>query len=179
MTCPYYSNFYFSFEHFAYEDKAFPIDRDQTISQPYTVAFQTQLLSIQKTDKVLEIGTGSGYQCAILCELSDEVYSIEIHELLHKKAMKLLNSLGYQPTLSYGNGYLGLPTKAPFDKIIVTAGAEEIPQALLAQLKIGGVLVIPVGQDDNLEMLKITRVSENKFERSKHGLFKFVPFVKE
>jgi protein-L-isoaspartate(D-aspartate) O-methyltransferase len=167
------------FEHYAYEDKAFPIDSNQTISQPFTVATQTQLLEIKQTDKVLEIGTGSGYQCAVLCELSRHIYSIEIHQQLNIKAQKILSVLEYKPFLIHGNGYLGWPSEAPFDKIIVTAGATEVPQALLSQLKIGGILVIPVGKDDDLEMNKIVRIDETRFERSKHGIFRFVPFVKE
>lgn len=167
------------FEHFAYEDKAFPIENDQTISQPYTVAIQSQLLQIKKQDKILEIGTGSGYQCAVLCELSEQIYSIEIHEKLHKHASNLLKKLGYSPYLFCGNGYLGLPLQAPFDKIIVTAGAKDIPEALLAQLKIGGLMLIPVGDGDDLEMMKIIRMDKNRFERTKHGTFRFVPFVKE
>ncbi len=133
-----------SFEDHAYQDKAFPIAADQTISQPYTVAFQTQLLEVKKGEKVLEIGTGSGYQTAVLCELGAKVYSIERQHELYKKTKTFLNKIGYRPKyLSFGDGYKGLPEYAPFDKIIVTAGAPEVPKDLLGQLKVGGKMVIP------------------------------------
>ena len=167
------------FESHAYIDKAFPIDSNQTISQPYTVAFQTSLLEIEKNDKVLEIGTGSGYQTAVLVKLSSNVYTIERQHVLYRKSMKRLNMLGYSPKLiKYGDGYLGLPEHAPFDKILVTAGASEIPKKLLLQLKIGGKIIIPVG-DMNQEMILINRKSETKFEKKKLGKFNFVPMLKK
>ena len=167
------------FESHAYIDKAFPIDSNQTISQPYTVAFQTSALEIEKNDKVLEIGTGSGYQTAVLVKLSSNVYTIERQHVLYRKSMKRLNMLGYSPKLiKYGDGYLGLPEHAPFDKILVTAGASEIPKKLLLQLKIGGKIIIPVG-DMNQEMILINRKSETKFEKKKLGKFNFVPMLKK
>ena len=167
------------FESHAYIDKAFPIDSNQTISQPYTVAFQTSVLEIEKIDKVLEIGTGSGYQTAVLVKLSSNVYTIERQHVLYRKSMKRLNMLGYSPKLiKYGDGYLGLPEHAPFDKILVTAGASEIPKKLLLQLKIGGKIIIPVG-DMNQEMILINRKSETKFEKKKLGKFNFVPMLKK
>ena len=136
------------FIDFAYKDQAFPIAANQTISQPYTVAFQTELLEIEEGDKVLEIGTGSGYQTAVLITLKAEVYSIERQKELYEKARKYLPKIGYvAKKLSFGDGYKGWPAFAPFDKILVTAGAPEVPKALLSQLKIGGRLVIPVGDD--------------------------------
>ena len=133
-----------SFEDHAYQDKAFPIAADQTISQPYTVAFQTEKLEIEKGDKVLEIGTGSGYQTAVLCELGAKVYSIERQRELYRKTKMFLNKIGYRPKhLSFGDGYKGMPDYAPFDKIIVTAGAPFVPKDLLGQLKVGGRMVIP------------------------------------
>ena len=167
------------FESHAYIDKAFPIDSNQTISQPYTVAFQTSVLEIEKNDKVLEIGTGSGYQTAVLVKLNSNVYTIERQHVLYRKSMKRLNMLGYSPKLiKYGDGYLGLPEHAPFDKILVTAGASEIPKKLLLQLKIGGKIIIPVG-DMNQEMILINRKSETKFEKKKLGKFNFVPMLKK
>lgn len=137
-----------SFEDFAYQDKAFPIGANQTISQPYTVAFQTQLLQVKRDDKILEIGTGSGYQTAVLVAMGAKVYSVERQKELFKQTSVLLPKLGYRTKhLSFGDGYKGLPDYAPFDSIIVTAGAPIIPQALMAQLKIGGRLVIPLGEE--------------------------------
>ena len=134
------------FEDFAYQDKAFPIGAGQTISQPYTVAFQSQLLQVKPDDKILEIGTGSGYQTAVLCKMGAKVFTVERQGELYRKTSALLPKLGYRPRLvSFGDGYKGLPTDAPFDGIIVTAGAPFIPEPLMAQLKIGGRLVIPVG----------------------------------
>ncbi|MDA0757469.1 MAG: protein-L-isoaspartate(D-aspartate) O-methyltransferase [Bacteroidetes bacterium] len=167
------------FEAHAYIDKAFPIDSNQTISQPYTVAFQTTILGIEKNDKVLEIGTGSGYQTAVLVKLNANVYTIERQHLLYRKSMKRLNFLGYSPKLvKYGDGYLGLPEHAPFDKILVTAGASKIPKKLLLQLKIGGKIIIPIGEL-NQEMTLIIRKSETKFEKKKLGKFNFVPMLKK
>ena len=167
------------FVDFAYQDKPFPIGADQTISQPYTVAFQTELLDVKSGDKILEIGTGSGYQTAVLIELKAEVYSIERQKELYTKAKKFLPKVGYVPKkLVYGDGYLGLPEYAPFDGIIVTAGAPYAPKALLSQLKIGGKMVIPVG-DDVQVMTVFTRTGEQKFEKLEYGDFRFVPMLKE
>lgn len=168
-----------SFESHAYVDKAFPIAAGQTISQPYTVAFQTELLEIEKGEKVLEIGTGSGYQTAVLCELGAEVYSIERQHVLFKQTKRFLEKIGYRPKhLTFGDGYAGLPKFAPFDKIIVTAGAPEIPEALLNQLAIGGRMVIPVGTDSQTMTLLI-RKSALEFERHELGEFRFVPMLPE
>jgi protein-L-isoaspartate(D-aspartate) O-methyltransferase len=166
-----------SFENYAYQDKAFPIGAGQTISQPYTVAFQSQLLEIKKDDKVLEIGTGSGYQTAVLCLMGAKVYSVERQNELFKQTVALLPKLGIRPKhLSFGDGYKGLPTYAPFDRIIVTAGAPFIPQPLMAQLKIGGRLVIPLG-DDVQVMTLLIRKSETQFEKHELGEFRFVPLL--
>jgi protein-L-isoaspartate(D-aspartate) O-methyltransferase len=168
-----------SFEDYAYQDKAFPIAAGQTISQPYTVGFQTQLLEVQKGHKVLEIGTGSGYQTAVLCLVGAQVYSIERQKELFKQTAVLLPKLGIRPKhLSFGDGYKGLPIHAPFDSIIVTAGAPIIPQALMAQLKIGGRLVIPLGTDVQIMTLLI-RVTETQFEKHEFGEFRFVPLLEE
>ncbi len=165
------------FEARAYQDNAFPIENGQTISQPYTVAFQTQLLNIQERDKVLEIGTGSGYQTAILCELGANVYTIERQHTLFKSAQIMLTQLQYTPYCKYGDGHLGIPGYAPFDKILITAGATQIPKQLLLQLKTGGIMVAPIGQPNNQEMLQITKVSPTKYKVKKHGKFNFVPFL--
>lgn len=166
-----------AFEEQAYKDKAFPIGCEQTISQPFTVAFQTQLLNIEKRDTVLEIGTGSGYQAAVLASLGARVFTIERQETLYHKTRLLLNNLGFRGIRMYfKDGYLGLPEFAPFDKILVTAGAPEVPQKLLKQLKIGGLLVIPVGTEVQ-QMLRITRLSETEFEEEDWGNFRFVPFL--
>ncbi|MCH7524749.1 MAG: protein-L-isoaspartate(D-aspartate) O-methyltransferase [Bacteroidetes bacterium] len=163
----------------AYQDKPFPIAADQTISQPYTVAFQTELLQIKKGDKVLEIGTGSGYQAAILCELGAKVYSIERQLELFKKTNLFLPKLGYKPKkLIFGDGYKGLKDEAPFDGIIVTAGAPFVPKALMSQLKIGGRLVIPVGNDVQIMTLFI-RKDIKEFEKHELGEFRFVPLLED
>lgn len=167
------------FESHAYLDKAFPIDSNQTISQPYTVAYQTSLLDLSETDKVLEIGTGSGYQTAILMEISKNVYTIERQHKLYRRTKKLLSQLNYHPNkIIYGDGYEGLVEMQPYDKILVTAGAEEIPKKLLIQLKIGGIMVIPVGKNVQ-EMIIVRRISQSKFEKENHGSFKFVPLLKD
>jgi protein-L-isoaspartate(D-aspartate) O-methyltransferase len=166
-----------SFADYAYQDKAFPIGAGQTISQPYTVAFQSQLLEVKKEDKILEIGTGSGYQTAVLCLMGAKVYSVERQNELFKQTSILLPKLGIRPKhLSFGDGYKGLPNHAPFDSIIVTAGAPIIPQALMAQLKIGGRLVIPLG-DENQIMTLLIRKNETQFEKHEFGDFKFVPLL--
>ena len=168
-----------SFLNFAYQDQAFPIGSGQTISQPYTVAFQTQLLEIKKGEKVLEVGTGSGYQACVLAEMGAKVFTIERQKKLFDKTKKLLNMLKYSRINTfYGDGYKGLPTFGPFDKAIVTAGAPFIPKDLLAQLKVGGKLVIPVDLEPGLqEMICITRVSEKNYEQKSHGKFRFVPML--
>tara|TARA_B100000809_G_scaffold35759_1_gene31394 strand:- start:8989 stop:9630 length:642 start_codon:yes stop_codon:yes gene_type:complete len=163
----------------AYQDKAFPIGADQTISQPFTVAFQTELLEVNKGDKVLEVGTGSGYQAAVLCELGANVFSIERQGELYKKVVSFLSSINYYPKkIVYGDGYKGLKEEAPFDSIIVTAGAPFVPKTLLNQLKIGGRLVIPVGENIQIMTLYV-RVSEKKFNMKEFGEFQFVPLLKE
>lgn len=166
-----------SFEDFAYQDKAFPIAAGQTISQPYTVAYQTQLLHVKKDDKILEIGTGSGYQTAVLCLLGAKVFSVERQNELFKRTSALLPKLGIRPKhLSFGDGYKGLPNHAPFDSIIVTAGAPIIPKPLMAQLKIGGRLVIPLGKEEQV-MTMLIRKNETQFEKHEFGDFKFVPLL--
>lgn len=170
-----------AFLEFAYKDNAFPIGAGQTISQPYTVAFQTQALELQKGEKVLEIGTGSGYQTSVLIEMETKVFTIERQKILHDKTKNLLPQLGYQPKFFYGDGYKGLPLFAPFDKIIVTAGAPFIPNPLLEQLKINGILVIPVGAEgQNQVMTKLTKIAEGKFQKEElTGKFQFVPLLSE
>jgi len=168
-----------SFLDHAYQDKAFPIGADQTISQPYTVAFQSELLQIKPGDKILEIGTGSGYQTAVLCELGAKVYSIERQNELFKKTSKFLPKLGYRAKkLIFGDGYIGLEEEAPFDGIIVTAGAPFVPKPLLSQLKIGGKLVIPVGVDVQV-MTMFTRKGQKEFDQEEFGEFRFVPLLED
>ncbi|QNJ99215.1 protein-L-isoaspartate(D-aspartate) O-methyltransferase [Constantimarinum furrinae] len=163
----------------AYIDKAFPIGADQTISQPYTVARQTELLDVNPNDKILEIGTGSGYQTAVLIEMKALVYSIERQSELFKKAKLFLPKLGYRPKkLIFGDGYIGLASEAPFDGIIVTAGAPFVPKPLMAQLKVGGKLVIPVGEKIQV-MTVFTRTSETEFEKEEFGEFRFVPLLED
>ncbi|TDO02645.1 protein-L-isoaspartate(D-aspartate) O-methyltransferase [Sunxiuqinia elliptica] len=167
-----------SFIQFAYKDQAFPIGAGQTISQPFTVAFQSQLLDVQPSDKVLEVGTGSGYQAAVLVEMGAQVYTIERQRELYMKVQQLLPDLGYHPKFFFGDGYKGLPTYGPFDKIIITAGAPVIPEDLLTQLRVGGVLVAPIGPTEKQVMYKVTRISEEEYEKEKHGTFVFVPMLK-
>jgi len=168
-----------SFLDHAYQDKAFPIAADQTISQPYTVAFQTELMQVERGDKVLEIGTGSGYQTAVLCELGARVYSIERQQELFKITSRFLPKLGYRPkSLIFGDGYKGLREEAPFKSIIVTAGAPFVPNALLAQLAIGGRLVIPVGDDVQI-MTLFVRTGQTDFEKTEFGEFRFVPLLED
>lgn len=167
-----------SFVHFAYKDQAFPIAANQTISQPYTVAFQSQLLNIQKGDKVLEIGTGSGYQAAILLALGAKVFTIERFKVLNMEAQNILPKLGYRPHFFYGDGYKGLPTYSPFDKIIITAATSEIPHKLIEQLKINGKMVLPLGEKTSQTMTLIEKHSEKDFNITEHGSFIFVPMLK-
>ena len=168
-----------SFADYAYQDKAFPIGAGQTISQPYTVAFQSQLLEVKKGHKILEIGTGSGYQTAVLCTMGAIVYSVERQNELFKQTSVLLPKLGIRPKLlTFGDGYKGLPIHAPFDSIIVTAGAPIIPKPLMAQLKIGGRLVIPVGEEVQIMTLLI-RKNETQFEKHEFGEFRFVPLLED
>lgn len=168
-----------AFLEIAYENKAFPIGCEQTISHPYTVAYQTELLGIEKGEKVLEIGTGCGYQTCVLLEMGAKVYSIERQRPLYIKTKSLLKDLGYRVNTFYGDGYKGLPTFAPFDKIIVTAGAPYIPDALKEQLKIGGMLVIPVGDGKDQIMNAILRISENEYSTTELGNFSFVPMLQK
>lgn len=163
-------------EKIAYKDQALPIASGQTISQPFTVAFQTHLLEIKQGDKILEIGTGSGYQTAILLEMGAKVFSIERQKELFDVTQVLLAKLNYRPQLFYGDGYLGQPTYSPFDKIIITAGAPFIPEPLKQQLKIGGRMVIPVG-DKAQKMILLIKKDENNFEVTEHGNFQFVPLL--
>tara|TARA_B100000927_G_scaffold122674_1_gene98925 strand:- start:1301 stop:1945 length:645 start_codon:yes stop_codon:yes gene_type:complete len=168
-----------AFVEFAYQDKAFPISCDQTISQPYTVAYQTKLLDLKPYEKVLEIGTGSGYQTAILSNLKAQVFTIERQKKLYLKAKKFLPSIGYTAFFIFGDGYKGLPKVAPFDKIIITCGAPYVPEELLHQLKIGGKLVAPIGTGKIQKMTLVQRNSEKKFSRSEYGNFSFVPMLTE
>lgn len=175
---PRHSFFDPAFDEWAYQDNAFPISCDQTISQPYTVAYQTQLLQVKKSDRILEIGTGSGYQAAILAVMGARVYTIERFEKLYQAATNLLNSLGYKNIRTFfGDGYKGLPAYAPFEKILVTCGATSIPKALQEQLTTGGKLVIPVGKADTQQMLRITRLSDYEFQTETFADFRFVPFL--
>jgi protein-L-isoaspartate(D-aspartate) O-methyltransferase len=167
-----------SFINFSYQDQAFPIGAGQTISQPYTVAFQTQLLDIKPNDKILEIGTGSGYQTAILLELGARVYTIERQKELYLKAQELLGKLGYKPHFFFGDGMEGKPAYGPYDKILITAAADEVPEKLLQQLKIGGIIVVPVGGRFSQSMMKIVRTSDTEYNKTSHGAFVFVPLLK-
>ncbi|OFX43666.1 MAG: protein-L-isoaspartate O-methyltransferase [Bacteroidetes bacterium GWA2_30_7] len=167
-----------SLEIHAYKDQAMPISSGQTISQPYTVAFQTQLLNVQKNDKILEVGTGSGYQTAILCELGAKVYTIERQKELFDKTQILLKKMGYIINGFYGDGYLGLPTYGPFDKILITAGAPYIPEQLILQLKVNGLLVAPIGNTNVQIMTVLKKITESNTEIKEHGSFIFVPMLK-
>ncbi|WP_114778872.1 protein-L-isoaspartate(D-aspartate) O-methyltransferase [Botryobacter ruber] len=161
----------------AYEDKAFPIGEGQTISQPYTVAFQSELLKLKPTDKVLEIGTGSGYQCSVLLQITPHVYTIEYNRPLYEKAKRFFKAHHLHPHTFHGDGSEGLPGYGPYDKIIVTAGAPGIPKSLVKQLKPDGILVIPVGDEKSQKMLRITRTGENDFTKEEFSNFKFVPLL--
>jgi len=166
-----------AFLEFAYNDVAFPIGDKQTISHPSTVAFQSELLQIKKGEKVLEVGTGCGYQTAVLCELGAKVFTIERQRNLYNKTIVFLPKLNYNPKFFYGDGYAGLPTFAPFHKIIVTAGAPFVPEALKHQLAIGGKLIIPVGEGETQEMHQYIKMDVDDFLFSVHGSFKFVPLL--
>ncbi|MDZ4668011.1 MAG: protein-L-isoaspartate(D-aspartate) O-methyltransferase [bacterium] len=165
------------FRYHAYQDKAFPIGEGQTISQPYTVAYQTQLLHIEPNEKVLEIGTGSGYQAAIIVEMGAKLFSIERQEKLFIKTKKLFQKLNYQANLILGDGSIGYPENAPYDKIIVTAGAPKVPQSLIDQLKIGGILIIPVGDEKTQIMHTIIKKTDGNVEVIPMQAFRFVPLI--
>lgn len=168
-----------TFADWAYKDVAFPIDADQTISQPYTVAMQTTLLDVQKGDKVLEIGTGSGFQACVLSHMGAKVYTIERQKKLFDKTEKFLHDIGFGNIRTlYGDGYEGAPRFAPFDKILITAGATEIPEKLVDQLKPGGIMVIPLGQGDLQKMLRITKNEDGSLKKENFGNYRFVPFLK-
>jgi len=175
MNIPRHAFIDSSFLKFAYQDQAFPISSGQTISQPYTVAFQTELLEIEVFHKVLEVGTGSGYQAAVLAELRARVFTIERIRKLYQDAQRIHRELGYQVRFFLGDGYQGLPSYAPFDRILITAAAPAIPEALKSQLVVGGILVAPVGQHDSQIMTKCVRTGENTYEITTHGNFSFVP----
>ncbi|WP_342648680.1 protein-L-isoaspartate(D-aspartate) O-methyltransferase [Mucilaginibacter sp. CSA2-8R] len=161
----------------AYKDIAFPIGAGQTISQPYTVAYQSELLHIHKGQKVLEIGTGCGYQTCVLLELGAEVYTIERQEALYQRTVQVLPYMGYRPNFFLGDGSKGIENHAPYDKIIVTAGAPTVPEVLLRQLKVGGMLVIPVGDEQEQKMVTILKVGDNDYEKVVLDTFRFVPLV--
>ncbi|MDC0249535.1 protein-L-isoaspartate(D-aspartate) O-methyltransferase [Flavobacteriales bacterium] len=168
-----------AFVNFSYQDKAFPIGSGQTISQPYTVAFQTQLLEIKPYEKVLEVGTGSGYQAAVLSLLDAEVFTIERQRELFLKTKKFLPELGYNCNFVYGDGYKGLPKFAPFDKIIITCGAPFMPENLVGQLKIGGKMVAPIGSEEVQVMHLIEKITEKETKITTHGKFSFVPMLND
>lgn len=177
MKVPRHFFFDNAFLEHAYQDKAFPIGQGQTISQPYTVAFQTMLLKVKPGSKILEIGTGSGYQACILLELGAKVFTIEYNKVLYEQTRKFLPEIGYRPVFKYGDGSLGWPLHAPYDGIVVTAGAPVVPQTLKEQLTIGGMLVIPVGNTERQRMVKITRLDETEFKTEAFDHFAFVPLL--
>lgn len=168
-----------AFLRFAYDDKAFPIGADQTISQPYTVAFQSALLNVTPGMKVLEIGTGSGYQTAVLANLKCKVFSVERQKLLYKNANKILSKLHVTAKTFYGDGYKGLPTFAPFDRVLITCGAPYIPEDLIDQLKPNGRMVIPVGEGESQTMICIDKAADGTLKKTEHGVFKFVPMLQD
>ena len=176
-TVPRHYFFEKMFLEHAYQDKAFPIGEGQTISQPYTVAYQTELLELKPTDKVLEIGTGSGYQCCVLLEITPHVYTIEYNKVLFRKAVQFFEKMNLHPHTFCGDGSEGLPQFAPFDKILVAAGAPVIPKSLVSQLSIGGALVIPVGDEQTQKMVRVVRVTNDEFTREVFDNFKFVPLL--
>lgn len=168
-----------AFEQQAYSNTAFQIGAGQTISHPYTVAFQTSLLELKKGEKVLEIGTGSGFQTCILSKLGAKVFSIERQKELHLKAKRIIDHFGFTPKLFFGDGYEGKETFAPFDKILVTCGAPFIPPKLVNQLKVGGIMIIPVGDLETQEMHKITKLSDTEYKEEIFGNFSFVPMLEK
>lgn len=178
-TIPRHVFFEQAFLEHAYQDKAFPIGHGQTISQPYTVAFQTQLLELKRGDKVLEIGTGSGYQACVLLALGAKVYTIEYQEALYERTRIFLPEMGFKPFFFYGDGSKGLPAHAPYDKIIVTAGAPTVPTELINQLSEGGILVIPVGDNKTQKMIRLRKTADKKLEKEVFSDFKFVPLLGE
>lgn len=163
----------------SYSNMAFQIGCKQTISHPYTVAFQTELLELKKGDKVLEIGSGSGFQTCILCELGAKVYSIERHKKLHRNAKLMVDHFKFNARMSFGDGYKGLPTFAPFDKVLITCGAPDIPQALVDQLKVGGIMVIPIGEGESQQMKRIIKLESGELKVEDFGVFKFVPMLQD
>jgi len=177
QTVPRHYFFDKAFLEHAYQDKAFPIGEGQTISQPYTVAVQTELLKVKPGDKVLEIGTGSGYQCCILLEMKAKVFTIEYNKKLFQQAKSFLKKIGYSAHFHLGDGSQGWPTFAPYDKIIVTAGAPNLPEALISQLKPNGKLVVPVGNEEHQEMIRISKDSEGNIHSESHDFFRFVPLL--
>jgi protein-L-isoaspartate(D-aspartate) O-methyltransferase len=166
-----------AFAEHAYKDKAMPIGEGQTISQPYTVAFQTELLNVQPGDKVLEVGTGSGYQCCVLLELGAKVYTIEYNQKLYEQTARFLPSIGYKAYFLQGDGSKGVPVFAPYDKIIVTAGAPTLPDALVAQLNIKGKLVIPIGDNKTQKMVLIQKITDTEVDWKEFAAFSFVPLL--
>ncbi|WP_139921828.1 protein-L-isoaspartate(D-aspartate) O-methyltransferase [Hymenobacter sp. DG01] len=176
-TVPRHLFFEDAFQPHAYQDKAFPIGEGQTISQPYTVAYQTELLQVQPGERVLEIGTGSGYQCCVLLELTPHVFSIEYNPVLFERTARRLAAMHRPAHLFGGDGSLGLPQHAPFDKILVTAGSPALPRPLLRQLRVGGALVIPVGDEQTQRMVRVVRESEEEFSRQVLEEFRFVPLL--
>ncbi len=168
-----------SFLEFAYQDKPFPIGSGQTISQPYTVAFQSELCEVKAGDKVLEIGTGSGYQACVLEELGAKVFTVERQKKLYLRSKKFLKELGYKAKVFYGDGYKGLPAFAPFDKILITAGAPELPENLADQVKEGGMIIVPLGKGEVQMMMRYIKNADGSLREENHGTFRFVPLLKE
>ena len=167
-----------SFLEFAYDDKPFPIGSGQTISQPYTVAFQTEILDVRKGQKVLEIGSGSGYQACVLEEIGAKVFSIERQKKLYHKTKEFISELGYKVRFFYGDGNKGVPSFAPYDRILIPAAAPEISKELIKQLKPGGILVVPLGKTEIQTMIKITKLENGDLKEEEFGVFRFVPLLK-